>query len=67
LSTRRDHIYKIFERQTEINLVNLEKIHAAVGERVAVAYLTGTDFGAQNGPLFLPRLTAISSCPFTNG
>ena len=55
LSTRRDHVYKIFERQTEINLVNLEKIHAAVGNRAAVAYLTGTDFGAQNGPFVSPQ------------
>jgi hypothetical protein len=52
LSLRREHIHKIFERQTEINLANLERIHAAVGNRVAVVYLTGTDFGAQNGPLF---------------
>ena len=46
LSTRREHVYKIFERATEINLVNLQKIHAAVGNRATVAYLTGTDFGA---------------------
>jgi hypothetical protein len=55
LSARREHIYKIFERQTEINLVNLAKIHAAVGDRAAVAYLTGTDFGAQNGPFVSPQ------------
>ena len=55
LSARREHVYKIFERQTEINLVNLEKIHAAVGNRATVAYLTGTDFGAQNGPFVSPQ------------
>jgi hypothetical protein len=55
LSSRRDYIYKIFERQTEINLTNLKKIHGAVGDRVAVAYLTGTDFGAQNGPFVSPQ------------
>ncbi len=54
LNTRRDHIRKIFEGQTEINLANLKKLHAALGERVAVAYLTGADFGTQNGPLISP-------------
>ena len=36
-------------------MANLEKIYAAVGNRVAVAYLTGTDFGAQNGPFVSPQ------------
>ena len=64
LSARREHIYKIFERQTEINMVNLEKIHAAVGNRVAVAYLTGTDFGAQNGPFVSPMTYRNLFLPF---
>lgn len=55
LSTRPDYVYKIFERQMEVNLINLEKIYAAVGERASVAYLTGTDFGAQNGPFISPQ------------
>jgi Uroporphyrinogen decarboxylase (URO-D) len=55
LNSRRDHVYKIFERQTEINLANLEKIYAAVGNRVTAAYLTGTDFGAQHGPFISPK------------
>jgi len=64
LSTRRDLIYKIFERQTAINLINLQKIHAAVGDRVAVAYLTGTDFGAQNGPFVSPQTYRNLFLPF---
>ena len=64
LSTRRDHVYKIFERQTEINLRNLERIYAAVGNRVEVAYLTGTDFGAQNGPFVSPRTYRDLFLPF---
>lgn len=64
LSTRRDHVYKIFERQTEINLRNLERIYAAVGNRVEVAYLTGTDFGAQNGPFVSPRIYRDLFLPF---
>jgi len=64
LNTRRDLIYKIFERQTEINMINLQKIHAAVGERVTAAYLTGTDFGAQNGPFVSPRVYRALFMPF---
>ena len=64
LSTRSDHVYKIFERQTEINLVNLQKINAAVGNRAAVAYLTGTDFGAQNGPFVSPQTYRNLFMPF---
>jgi hypothetical protein len=64
LSTRRDHIYKIFERQTEISLENLKRIHAAVGERVTVAYMTGADFGTQNGPLISPQTYRNLFLPF---
>jgi len=64
LSARRDYVYKVFERQTEINLANLERIHQAVGNRPAVAYLTGTDFGAQNGPLVAPKVYRELFLPF---
>jgi hypothetical protein len=64
LGSRRDHIYKIFERQTEINLANLKRIYAAVGNRVSVAHLTGTDFGAQNGPLVSPQTYRSLFLPF---
>ncbi len=64
LNTRRDYVYKIFERQTEINLANLHKIHQVVGERPTVAYLSGTDFGAQNGPFVSPRVYRELFLPF---
>jgi hypothetical protein len=54
-ATRRDYVYKIFERQCEIGLQNLEKIHSAVGKKVTAVFVTGTDFGAQNGPFISPR------------
>ncbi|MCG2661857.1 MAG: methyltransferase [Kiritimatiellae bacterium] len=47
---RPDFVHKIFERQCEIALANLEKIHQVVGNRVTAVFLTGTDFGCQNGP-----------------
>lgn len=48
--TRHDYVYKVFERQCEIALKNLEKVFAAVGNRVTAAFVSGTDFGQQNGP-----------------
>ena len=53
--TRRDYVYKVFERECQIALRNLEKVYQAVGDRPAVAHLTGADFGAQNGPLLSPK------------
>ena len=64
LKTRRDYIYKIFERQTEINLANLQKIHQVVGERATAAYLSGADFGAQNGPFISPSSYRDLFLPF---
>lgn len=55
LTTRRDHIYKIFERQTEVGLENLKRVYGAVGDRANAIYMTGADFGAQNGPLISPQ------------
>lgn len=53
--TRRDYVYKVFERQCEIALKNLEKLYKAVGDRVSVIFVTGTDFGMQTGPFISPK------------
>ncbi len=53
--TRFDYVYEIFERQCEIALKNLEKIYTAVGNTVDIIFLTGTDFGTQNGPFISPK------------
>jgi hypothetical protein len=45
--TRRPYVHKVFERQTEIALANLEKIFARVGNQVQAVFLCGTDFGTQ--------------------
>jgi hypothetical protein len=47
---RPDYILQVFERQCEIALENFEKINKAVGNRIAVVFITGTDFGTQKGP-----------------
>lgn len=44
---RRDYIHKIFTRQAEIALVNLAKVHAAIGDSVEAVFICGTDFGTQ--------------------
>ncbi|MBI4579733.1 MAG: methyltransferase [Planctomycetes bacterium] len=44
---RRDYVHAIFERQCEIALDNLVRIHAAVGDLVDVVFICGTDFGTQ--------------------
>jgi hypothetical protein len=62
-SSRPDYIKAVFERQTEVAIQNLERLHAAIGDRATVMQTNGTDFGTQNGPflsaakyrdLFLP-------------
>jgi hypothetical protein len=45
--TRRNYIHAVFARQTEIALVNLERIHAEAGDAVDVVMVCGTDFGTQ--------------------
>jgi uroporphyrinogen-III decarboxylase len=47
--THRDYIHRVFERQCEVALQNLDRLAAAVGNRVQVAFVTGTDFGTQTG------------------
>jgi hypothetical protein len=53
--SRRDYVWKVFERQCEIGLDNLAKVHQVVGDRVSVVFVTGTDFGSQNGPFISPK------------
>jgi hypothetical protein len=46
-SNRREYIHEIFDRQCEIAIGNLARIHAAVGDSVDAVFLCGTDFGTQ--------------------
>ena len=52
--SRFDYVYEVFRRQCEIALANLAKIYDAVGDRVSVVFVSGTDFGTQNGPFISP-------------
>jgi hypothetical protein len=62
--TRRDHLIKIFERQGEIGLANLQKIADAVGNRVTAVITSYTDFGMQNGPFISPQTYRALYKPF---
>jgi hypothetical protein len=50
LNDRREFVRKVFERQCEIALVNIETLIALLGDFVQAAFITGTDFGTQRGP-----------------
>jgi hypothetical protein len=49
-AARFDYVYEVFDRQCEIAVANLERIHDVVGDKVTAAFITGTDFGTQGGP-----------------
>jgi len=46
-TSRRDYVHAIFDRQCEVALGNLARLHAAVGDAVDAVFLCGTDFGTQ--------------------
>lgn len=45
---RRPYVYRVFERQAEIAIANLERLNAAMGGLIDIIYLCGTDFGTQS-------------------
>lgn len=51
-----DYIHSVFELQTEVMLKNLELYHSAVGERIDSIFISGSDFGTQNGPFISPDM-----------
>jgi len=59
-----DYIKGIFELQCEIALKNLELSYEAVGNKIDVIRVSGTDFGTQNGPLISPDMYREFYKPF---
>jgi len=45
---RPDYLHYIFEKQTDVALVNLALVRDIAGDQVDVAYICGTDFGTQD-------------------
>ncbi|MBI5035421.1 MAG: methyltransferase [Chloroflexi bacterium] len=62
--SRRDYITRLFERQCEIALANLERLYQAVGNRVSVVLVSATDFGMQTGPFVSPKNYRVLYKPF---
>jgi len=46
--SRPDYIKKIYERQVEIAIENLQRIYEVVGNKVNAVFMCGTDFGTQS-------------------
>jgi len=46
-SARPDYVHRVFERQCEVGIENLRRIHAEVGDQVDAVFICGTDFGTQ--------------------
>jgi len=62
--TRQDYVRQVFERQCEVALENLPRVYAVVGDRPTVAWVSGTDFGAQNNCFISPKAFRSLYKPF---
>jgi len=53
-ATRQDYVHAIFDRQAEIAIANLSRIHEAVGNAIDCVFVCGTDFGTQTSSFCSP-------------
>ncbi len=51
-----EYIQAVFEMQTQVMLKNLEIYKQAVGDKIQIVWISGTDFGTQNGGFFSPDI-----------
>jgi len=54
-AARKDYVHAVFQRQTEIAVANIARLAKAVGDRVQVVFVCGTDFGTQRAPFLSPQ------------
>ena len=54
LASRQEFIKELFDKQTNIALENLALFKEAVGNKIDVLMLCGTDLGSQSGPMCSP-------------
>ena len=68
--SRQDYVHKVFSRQTEIAVANLQRIKDVAVDNIDVAFVCGTDFGTQSSTfcspdtfreLYLPYYRTINS------
>lgn len=64
LVERPDYIREIFEIQFAIAFENLKLYREAVGDKIDVVVVSGTDFGSQRGPLVSPQMYRELFKPF---
>ena len=53
--SRTDFIHRIFQKETDIALDNLARVHASLGDAIDVVFICGTDFGTQDSTFCSPR------------
>jgi len=63
--SRKEYIKEVFASQAQIAIKNLERIHQAVGDRVHVVWLDGTDLAAQNTLFCSPETYRELYLPFS--
>ncbi|MDP6502565.1 MAG: uroporphyrinogen decarboxylase family protein [Planctomycetota bacterium] len=61
---RQDYVLEIFERQCEIALQNLPKIHQVVGDLPMAVFLCGTDLGTQRSTFCSPETFDVLYAPY---
>ena len=52
---RRDYVYKVFEKQCEYALKNIELVANVAGDKVQAVFVSGADFGTQRGLFISPN------------
>ncbi len=53
--TRKEYVREIYQYNLELQMKNLEMYRQAVGDRIDVVVMSGTDFGSQIGPFISPN------------
>jgi hypothetical protein len=53
--SREEFVRELYDRQTDIALVNLQKLHSVLGNKIDVVFICGTDFGTQNSTFCSPE------------
>lgn len=59
-----EYVEAVFEMQTQVMLKNLEIYRQAVGDRIQIIWISGTDFGTQNGEFVSPKVFRELYKPF---
>jgi hypothetical protein len=52
---REDFIKDVYDRETDIAIENLKRLHEVIGNKIDVVFTCGTDFGTQNSTFCSPE------------